>query len=52
MVDPNVFKAVGYEDVSGYAFGLGVERFAMLKNRINDLRSLYEGDLDLLEQFQ
>ncbi len=52
MVDPNVFKAVGYEDVSGYAFGLGVERFAMLIHRIPDLRSLFEGDLRLLEQFR
>ena len=52
MVDPNVFKAVGYENVSGYAFGLGVERFAMLLHRIPDLRSLFEGDLRLLEQFQ
>ncbi|MCV6608967.1 MAG: phenylalanine--tRNA ligase subunit alpha [Campylobacterales bacterium] len=52
IVDPNVFKAVGYENVSGYAFGLGVERFAMLKYRISDLRSLFEGDLDLLEQFR
>ncbi|WP_456403311.1 phenylalanine--tRNA ligase subunit alpha [Hydrogenimonas sp.] len=52
MVDPNVFKAVGYEDVSGYAFGLGVERFAMLIHKIPDLRSLFEGDLRLLEQFQ
>lgn len=52
MVDPNVFKAVGYKNVSGYAFGLGVERFSMLKHRISDLRSLYEGDLDLLEQFR
>lgn len=52
VVDPNVFKAVGYEEVSGYAFGLGVERFAMLKYGISDLRSLYEGDLDLLEQFK
>jgi len=52
MVDPNVFKAVGYEGVSGYAFGLGVERFAMLIHRIPDLRSLFEGDLRLLEQFQ
>lgn len=52
MVDPNVFKAVGYEKVSGYAFGLGVERFAMLKYRVSDLRSLFEGDLDLLEQFK
>ena len=52
VVDPNVFKAVGYEDVSGYAFGLGVERFAMLLNRINDLRSMYEGDIRLMEQFK
>jgi len=52
MVDPNVFKAVGYKNVSGYAFGLGVERFSMLKHRISDLRSLYESDLDLLEQFR
>ena len=52
MVDPNVFKAVGYENVSGYAFGMGIERFAMLKHRISDLRAMYEGDLDLLEQFK
>lgn len=51
MVDPNVFKAVGYENVSGYAFGMGVERLATLKYRLGDLRSLYEGDIDLLEQF-
>ena len=51
-VDENVFKAVGYEDVSGYAFGLGVERFAMLLHKIPDLRSLFEGDLRLLEQFR
>ena len=52
MVDPNVYKAVGYENVSGFAFGLGVERFAMLLHQIPDLRSLYEGDLRLLEQFK
>ncbi len=52
MVDPNVFDAVGYKGVSGYAFGLGVERFAMLLHQIPDLRSLFEGDLRLLEQFQ
>ncbi len=52
VVDPNVFKAVGYEDVSGYAFGLGVERFAMLLHKIPDLRSLFEGDIRLLEQFR
>ena len=48
----NVFKAVGYKDVSGYAFGLGVERFAMLIHGIGDLRSLFEGDIRLLEQFK
>ncbi len=52
IVDPNVFKAVGYENVSGYAFGLGVERFAMLIHRIPDLRTLFEGDIRLLEQFR
>jgi len=52
IVDPNVFKAVGYDDVSGYAFGLGVERFAMLMHKIPDLRSLFEGDIRLLEQFR
>ena len=49
----NVFKSVGYsENVSGYAFGLGVERFAMLLHRVPDLRSLFEGDIRLLEQFK
>ncbi|MDL0088282.1 phenylalanine--tRNA ligase subunit alpha [Campylobacter gastrosuis] len=52
VVDPNVFKAVDYKGVSGYAFGLGVERFAMLLHRVPDLRSLFEGDLRLLEQFR
>lgn len=52
IVDPNVFKAVGYKDVSGYAFGLGIERFAMLIHQIPDLRSLFEGDVRLLEQFR
>ncbi len=52
IVDPNVFKAVELNNVSGYAFGLGVERFAMLLHRINDLRSMYEGDIRLMEQFK
>jgi phenylalanyl-tRNA synthetase alpha chain len=52
IVDPNVFEAVKYKNVSGYAFGLGVERFAMLIHQIGDLRSLFEGDIKLLEQFQ
>jgi len=52
VVDENVFKAVGYENKSGYAFGLGVERFAMLIHNIGDLRSLFESDLRLLGQFK
>jgi len=52
MVDPNVFKAVGYENVSGYAFGMGIERLAMLYYGVPDLRTMFEGDLRLLEQFR
>ena len=52
VVDNNVFKAVGYKDCSGYAFGLGIERFAMLLYKIPDLRLMYEGDLRLLRQFR
>lgn len=52
IVDPNVFKSVGYKDVSGYAFGLGIERFAMLLYGVPDLRSMFEGDMRLLEQFK
>ncbi|NLY04417.1 MAG: phenylalanine--tRNA ligase subunit alpha [Campylobacter sp.] len=52
VVDPNVFKHVGYKNVSGYAFGLGVERFAMLLHSVPDLRSMFEGDLRVLEQFR
>ncbi len=52
IVDSNVFDAVEYKDVSGYAFGLGVERFAMLLHKIPDLRMLFEGDRRLLEQFR
>jgi len=52
VVDENVFKAVGYKNVSGYAFGLGIERFAMLIHKIGDLRSLFESDIRLLGQFR
>lgn len=52
IVDVNVFEAVGYQNVSGYAFGLGVERFAMLIHKIGDLRSLFESDIRLLGQFK
>jgi phenylalanyl-tRNA synthetase alpha chain len=53
MVDPNVFKAVGYdpEVYTGFAFGLGVERMAMLKYGIDDLRMFFENDVRFLEQF-
>jgi phenylalanyl-tRNA synthetase alpha chain len=53
MVHPNVFEAVGYdpEDYTGFAFGLGVERFAMLKYGIDDIRLFFDNDLRFLRQF-
>ncbi|MFW2427692.1 phenylalanine--tRNA ligase subunit alpha, partial [Aliarcobacter butzleri] len=42
VVDENVFKAVGYDNKSGYAFGLGIESIALLIHNIGDLRSLFE----------
>ncbi len=53
MVDPNVFTAVGYdpEVYSGYAFGMGVDRIAMLKFAIDDIRLFFENDLRFLSQF-
>jgi len=53
MVDPEVFKAVGYDPdaYTGYAFGMGVERLAMLKYQIDDIRLFYENDIRFLEQF-
>jgi phenylalanyl-tRNA synthetase alpha chain len=53
LVDPNVFRGVGYdpEQVSGFAFGLGLERIAMLRHGLPDLRLLWENDLRLLRQF-
>ena len=53
MVDPNVLRTVGYDPEiwSGYAFGLGLERLAMLRYRIPDLRWLYDNDVRFLEQF-
>jgi phenylalanyl-tRNA synthetase alpha chain len=53
MIDPEVFKMVGYdpEIYSGFAFGLGIERIAMLKYGINDIRLYYENDLRFLSQF-
>lgn len=53
MIDPEVFAKVGYdpEAYSGFAFGLGVERIAMLRYGINDIRLFYENDLRFLRQF-
>ncbi|NCO23598.1 MAG: phenylalanine--tRNA ligase subunit alpha [Candidatus Infernicultor aquiphilus] len=53
MTDPAVFNMVGYdpEKYSGFAFGMGVERIAMLKYGINDIRLFFENDLRFLKQF-
>jgi phenylalanyl-tRNA synthetase alpha chain len=56
MVDPNVFEHVrdhGYdpERVQGFAFGMGIERVAMLKHEVSDLRLFYDNDVRFLEQF-
>jgi phenylalanyl-tRNA synthetase alpha chain len=53
MVHPNVLKNVGIDptEFSGYAFGMGVERLAMLRYGVNDLRAFFENDLRFLEQF-
>jgi phenylalanyl-tRNA synthetase alpha chain len=54
MVHPNVFRAVGYDPkvVSGFAFGMGLSRMAMLKYGVDDLRSFYENDARFLSQFR
>ena len=53
MVHPNVFKAAGYVpgNWQGFAFGVGIDRVAMLKYKIDDIRLLYSGDLSFLNQF-
>jgi phenylalanyl-tRNA synthetase alpha chain len=53
MIHPNVFKNVGYDPdkYSGFAFGMGVERIAMLKYRVTDIRLFYENDRRFLNQF-
>jgi len=53
MVDPNVFDAVGIdsEKYTGWAFGFGIERLAMRKYGITDIRLFFENDLRFLEQF-
>lgn len=54
MVHPNVFKHVGYDSAkySGFAFGMGIERVAMIKYGITDIRMFYENDLDFLKQWK
>ena len=54
MVHPAVFKAVNYdsEKFFGFAFGMGIERLAMLRYGINDIRLFYENDIRFLEQFR
>jgi len=53
MVDPNVLRSVGYdpEDVTGFAFGLGIERLCMRRHGIDDIRLLYQNDVRFLRQF-
>jgi phenylalanyl-tRNA synthetase alpha chain len=53
MVHPAVFEAVGYDPdkVTGFAFGTGIERMAMFKYGVDDIRLFYENDLRFLEQF-
>jgi phenylalanyl-tRNA synthetase alpha chain len=52
-VDPEVFRAVGYdpEVYTGFAFGMGIDRAAMLRHRINNIRILFENDMRFLTQF-
>jgi len=52
MVDPNVFEHVGYDkDSQGFAFGVGVERLAMIRYKIDHIKNFYENDLRFLRQF-
>ncbi len=54
MVDPAVLEAVGYkaDEVSGFAFGVGIERVTMLRHGIDDLRAFFENDMRFLKQFK
>ena len=54
MVDPEVFKNVNYEDnnINGYAFGVGIERIAMLLYGVEDIRDFYRGDIRFTGQFK
>ena len=53
MVDPNVleFSGINNTEYTGFAFGMGIERTAMLKYQVNDLRLYFENDLRFLKQF-
>ena len=53
MIDPNVFKSVNYdpEEITGYAFGMGIDRMALLKYNIDDIRIFYDNDIRFLKQF-
>ena len=53
MVDPEVFKHADYdyETYTGFAFGMGIDRIALLRHSINTIHHLYENDLRFLEQF-
>ena len=53
MVHPNVFRAVGYdpEEVTGFAFGMGLERIAMMRYGIPEIRLFFENDVRFLSQF-
>lgn len=52
MVHPNVFRAAGYEGVTGFAFGFGIERLAMVSYGVPDVRWFYQSDLRVLRQFR
>ena len=54
MIDPNVLENAGIdsEKYTGYAFGVGVERPAMLKYKINDIRRFFNNDIRFLRQFE
>jgi phenylalanyl-tRNA synthetase alpha chain len=53
MVDPNVFEAVGYdpEEVTGFAFGFGIDRIAMLRYNLDEIRLVFDNDVRFLEQY-
>ena len=53
MIDPNVLKNCGIDskEFSGFAFGMGVERLAMLRYEVGDLRTYFENDIRFLKQF-